>query len=117
MYSEKICSCQFQGLITLSSYNKRNNNCQFDAITIAFFNSGISVMAGFFIFSILGFMATELKVKGACGGGETLTVRGNIIQGKIILLHKVVAGGTGLAFFTVPTAVARWAKMAISLTK
>jgi len=75
----------FGGLITLSSYNKRNNNCQFDAITIAFFNSGISVMAGFFIFSILGFMATELKVP----------------------VEEVVAGGTGLVFFTVPTAVAR----------
>ena len=110
MYSEKIsymihiCSCHFQGLITLSSYNKRNNNCQRDAIAIAVINSVTSVFAGFVIFLILGFMATELRV-------PVEEVRGNSIQDEIILLHQVVEGGTGLAFVTVPTAVARWATL------
>ena len=46
----------------MSSYNKRNNNCQRDAIAIAVINSGTSVLAGVVVFSILGFMATELRV-------------------------------------------------------
>ena len=92
-------------MITLSSYNKRNNNCQRDAIAIAVINSVTSVFAGFVIFLILGFMATELRV-------PVEEVRGNSIKGEIILLHEVVEGGTGLAFVAVPTAVARWGKLA-----
>jgi len=75
----------FGGLITLSSYNKRNHNCQRDAVLIAAVNSGTSVFAGFVIFSILGFMATELRVP----------------------VGEVVEGGTGLAFVAYPTAVTR----------
>ena len=49
----------FGGLISVSSYNKFNNNCHRDAIMVAMVNSFTSVFSGFIIFSVLGFMASE----------------------------------------------------------
>ncbi|XP_040573646.1 sodium-dependent proline transporter [Lepeophtheirus salmonis] len=73
------CGC----VITLSSYNNYNRNCQLDAITITFMNAMTSIFSGFVVFAILGYMAYT---------------RGEDIS-------EVAKGGPGLAFITYPEVV------------
>ncbi|KAM7344241.1 glycine transporter [Cochliomyia hominivorax] len=73
------------GLITLSSYNKFSNNCYKDSLIVAFCNIATSFFAGLVIFSIIGFLAHELKVE----------------------VEKVVDQGAGLAFIVYPEVVTR----------
>ncbi|XP_060775569.1 sodium- and chloride-dependent GABA transporter 2-like isoform X8 [Neoarius graeffei] len=80
-YSYALCiGC----LIAMGSYNKYNNNCYKDCICLCLLNSGTSFVAGFAIFSVLGFMANE--------------------QGTNI--STVAESGPGLAFIAYPRAVA-----------
>uniref|UniRef100_A0AAY4A6V3 Transporter n=1 Tax=Denticeps clupeoides TaxID=299321 RepID=A0AAY4A6V3_9TELE len=80
-YSYAIClGC----LTALGSYNKYNNDCYKDCIYLCLLNSGTSFVAGFAIFSVLGFMAYE--------------------QG--INISMVAESGPGLAFIAYPRAVA-----------
>uniref|UniRef100_A0A669P8V1 Transporter n=1 Tax=Phasianus colchicus TaxID=9054 RepID=A0A669P8V1_PHACC len=59
LFSYAIC----QGCLTaLGSYNKYTNNCYRDCIMLCFLNSATSFVAGFAIFSVLGFMAREQGV-------------------------------------------------------
>ncbi|XP_053574795.1 sodium- and chloride-dependent betaine transporter [Bombina bombina] len=79
-FSYAIC----QGCLTaLGSYNKYNNNCYRDCICLCFLNSITSFVAGFAIFSVLGFMAQEQGVD----------------------ISKVAESGPGLAFIAYPKAV------------
>ncbi|XP_035241072.1 sodium- and chloride-dependent GABA transporter 2-like isoform X1 [Anguilla anguilla] len=71
-------------LIVLGSYNTYNNNCYKDCLWLCLLNSGTSVVAGFAVFSVLGFMAHE--------------------QG--VAIEEVAESGPGLAFIAYPQAVA-----------
>ncbi|XP_061641736.1 sodium- and chloride-dependent GABA transporter 2-like isoform X1 [Phyllopteryx taeniolatus] len=80
-YSYAICiGC----LMALGSYNKYNNNCYKDCVYLCLLNSGTSFVAGFAIFSVLGFMAYEQNTD----------------------ISKVAESGPGLAFIAYPRAVA-----------
>uniref|UniRef100_A0A8C6P8V8 Transporter n=1 Tax=Nothobranchius furzeri TaxID=105023 RepID=A0A8C6P8V8_NOTFU len=70
-------------LTALGSYNKYNNNCYKDCLCLCFLNSGTSFIAGFAIFSILGFMSYEQNVP----------------------ISEVAESGPGLAFIAYPRAV------------
>ncbi|XP_036379759.1 sodium- and chloride-dependent GABA transporter 2-like [Megalops cyprinoides] len=69
------------GLTVLGSYNTYNNNCYKDC-WLCLLNSGTSFVAGFAVFSVLGFMAHELGVP----------------------IEKVAESGPGLAFIAYPQA-------------
>ncbi|XP_030248846.1 sodium- and chloride-dependent GABA transporter 2-like [Sparus aurata] len=71
-------------LIVLGSYNPYNNNCYKDCLWLCLLNSGTSVVAGFAVFSVLGFMSHE--------------------QG--IPIAEVAESGPGLAFIAYPQAIA-----------
>lgn len=73
------------GLITLSSYNRFHNNIVRDTLIVCIGNCLTSFTAGFAIFSVLGYMATELGVEVA----------------------DVAVQGTGLAFEAYPDLVTR----------
>ncbi|XP_039617703.1 sodium-dependent neutral amino acid transporter B(0)AT2 [Polypterus senegalus] len=53
----------FGGVIAFSSYNKRDNNCHFDAVLVSFINFFTSVLATLVVFAVLGFKANIMNEK------------------------------------------------------
>ncbi|XP_075993817.1 sodium-dependent neutral amino acid transporter B(0)AT2 [Genypterus blacodes] len=53
----------FGGVIAFSSYNKRDNNCHFDAVLVSFINFFTSVLATLVVFAVLGFKANIMNDK------------------------------------------------------
>ncbi|XP_050739011.1 sodium- and chloride-dependent GABA transporter 1-like isoform X2 [Eriocheir sinensis] len=70
-------------LTSLGSYNKFRNRCQRDALVVPLLNCFTSILAGFVVFSVLGFMAHRT--------GTTV--------------EKVTAAGPSLVFITYPEAL------------
>lgn len=77
------CGC----VITLSSYNHFQRNCQRDVILVALSNSLTSVFSGMVVFAILGFMAHATNKE----------------------MGQVVKDGPGLAFIVYPEVVSKMA--------
>uniref|UniRef100_A0A5S6R3G0 Transporter n=1 Tax=Trichuris muris TaxID=70415 RepID=A0A5S6R3G0_TRIMR len=73
------------GLTTLSSYNLLNNNILRDTIVITLGNIFTSLLSGFVVFSILGYMASELETT----------------------VEAIATSGPGLLFVTYPYALTR----------
>lgn len=53
----------FGGVIAFSSYNKRDNNCHFDAVLVPFVNFFTSILATLVVFAVLGFKANAMNAK------------------------------------------------------
>ncbi|XP_059208155.1 sodium- and chloride-dependent GABA transporter 2-like [Centropristis striata] len=71
-------------LTSLGSYNTYNNDCYKDCFYLCLLNSATSIVAGFAIFSVLGYMTIEQGVD----------------------ISEVAESGPGLAFIVYPRAVA-----------
>lgn len=76
-------SLAFGVLLAYASFNDERENVRGDAYIMAFTNTGISIFAGFVVFSILGYMASE--------------------TGRVVT--DVVESGPGLAFVVFPEAL------------
>uniref|UniRef100_A0A3B3DVV2 Transporter n=1 Tax=Oryzias melastigma TaxID=30732 RepID=A0A3B3DVV2_ORYME len=53
----------FGGVIAFSSYNKRDNNCHFDAALVSIINFLTSILATLVVFAVLGFKANVMNEK------------------------------------------------------
>ncbi|XP_048205607.1 sodium-dependent neutral amino acid transporter B(0)AT2 [Perognathus longimembris pacificus] len=73
----------FGGVIAFSSYNKRDNNCHFDAVLVSFINFFTSVLATLVVFAVLGFKANVVNERCIAQNSEMiikLVKMGNISQ-------------------------------------
>ncbi|XP_060932667.1 sodium-dependent neutral amino acid transporter B(0)AT2 [Limanda limanda] len=78
----------FGGVIAFSSYNKRDNNCHFDAVLVSFINFFTSVLATLVVFAVLGFKANIMSSKCvALNINKIVGLLGNGIEENLIPHH------------------------------
>ncbi|XP_060913367.1 sodium-dependent neutral amino acid transporter SLC6A17 [Labrus mixtus] len=62
----------FGGVIAFSSYNKRDNNCHFDAALVSVINFVTSILATLVVFAVLGFKANIMNEKCVVDNAEKI---------------------------------------------
>ncbi|XP_020336792.1 sodium-dependent neutral amino acid transporter B(0)AT2-like [Oncorhynchus kisutch] len=78
----------FGGVIAFSSYNKRDNNCHFDAVLVSFINFFTSVLATLVVFAVLGFKANIMNAKCvALNTKKIVALLGNEVSHDLIPHH------------------------------
>ncbi|XP_014003294.2 sodium-dependent neutral amino acid transporter B(0)AT2 [Salmo salar] len=78
----------FGGVIAFSSYNKRDNNCHFDAVLVSFINFFTSVLATLVVFAVLGFKANIMNAKCvALNTKKIVALLGNEVSNDLIPHH------------------------------
>ncbi|KAK7135834.1 hypothetical protein R3I94_014493 [Phoxinus phoxinus] len=79
----------FGGVIAFSSYNKRDNNCHFDAVLVSFINFMTSILATLVVFAVLGFKANIMNEKCVVENAEKIIgyLNSNVLSQDLIPPH------------------------------
>ncbi|XP_060786821.1 sodium-dependent neutral amino acid transporter SLC6A17 [Neoarius graeffei] len=79
----------FGGVIAFSSYNKRDNNCHFDAVLVSVINFLTSILATLVVFAVLGFKANIMNEKCVVENAEKILgyLNSNVLSHDLIPPH------------------------------
>lgn len=79
----------FGGVIAFSSYNKRDNNCHFDAVLVSIINFMTSILATLVVFAVLGFKANIMNEKCVVENAEKILgyLNSNVLSPDLIPPH------------------------------
>lgn len=79
----------FGGVIAFSSYNKRDNNCHFDAVLVSVINFLTSILATLVVFAVLGFKANIMNEKCVVDNAEKILgyLNSNVLSQDLIPPH------------------------------
>ncbi|KAF4109968.1 sodium-dependent neutral amino acid transporter SLC6A17 [Onychostoma macrolepis] len=79
----------FGGVIAFSSYNKRDNNCHFDAVLVSVINFLTSILATLVVFAVLGFKANVMNEKCVVENAEKILgyLNSNVLSQDLIPPH------------------------------
>ncbi|TNM87176.1 hypothetical protein fugu_007406 [Takifugu bimaculatus] len=79
----------FGGVIAFSSYNKRDNNCHFDAALVSVINFVTSILATLVVFAVLGFKANIMNEKCVVENAEKILgfLKSDVLSKELIPSH------------------------------
>ncbi|XP_067381688.1 sodium-dependent neutral amino acid transporter SLC6A17 isoform X2 [Channa argus] len=79
----------FGGVIAFSSYNKRDNNCHFDAALVSIINFLTSILATLVVFAVLGFKANIMNEKCVVENAEKILgyINSGVLSKELIPPH------------------------------